>query len=239
MKSIRRLLLVALVFCISPAYAAPKKSAPIARVAEPAPAAARTVPVASEAPHVEPTYSTSSNRNESWYWGFNIGSGLVSYSDSTLKAAIDTAKAAGASHFPMYFDLRFLWPLAGHQTAIGVSAGGVSDTYSNLLFNDVTITTSILALSVDHYFSSNIGDGFFVRGDLGFASTSISNYSFAFSGSTRYDGSSRGIGVRGGLGYSVLLSDETRLPIALHGQYINTGSASSAFGVAFTVGLLL
>lgn len=184
-----------------------------------------------------PNISTERNKNESWYWGFNLGGGRIKYKKSVLESAVEEARnAPNSDHGTYFFDLFFIWPLSNQQTAMGVSLGGIADSYKDNNTNDEgTLRSSMLAFSVHHYLTGNIGDGFFVRGDIGLASVSYETRSNNVS--TTSD-SYNGLGLRLGLGYSILLSDETRLPISLQWQNTSVENNNGSNALALSVGLL-
>lgn len=181
--------------------------------------------------------SDDRNHDESWYWGFNLGGGRMKYTKASLEASAETLRnTSGVDHGTYYFDLYFLWPLASRQTALGVSLGGVDDNYSvGVPDEELDIMTSLLAFSAHHYFSGNIGDGFFARGDIGLASLRAK----ARVGNTRSTSDSySGVGLRLGVGYSIILSNETRLPISLQWQHAKVENENGSNALTFSVGLL-
>lgn len=180
--------------------------------------------------------SEERNHDESWYWGFNLGGGKTKYTDSTLQAAADhDANLPGVSHATVYFDVYFMWPLENKQTALGVSLGGVNDAYSVDSNNSTSVTASLLAFTAQHWFSSNIGDGFFGRGDIGFASSRATDKTL---GITTESDTKGGMGLRLGVGYSILLSNETRLPLMIQWQHAGTSDRTGSNAVIFSAGLL-
>ncbi len=117
-----------------------------------------------------------------------------------------------------------------------MSSGGLADIYTNLLIDNVDISSSILAFAAEHYFSHSIGEGLFARGDIGLARTSVRILQ-VFS-STNVSRSEVGLGLRLGGGYSIPISSETRLPLALQWQYAGTGNGSGSHAFMFTAGFL-
>lgn len=178
------------------------------------------------------------NHDESWYWGFNLGGGSVKFKDSTVQSQLDSLKnTPGVSHAAVDFDLYFTWPLEDRMTALGIALDGVVDNYSvDASDSNLDITASLLAFTAQRWFSSNIGDGFFARGDIGLASTTVD---YKVNGVTIEDSERHsGIGLRLGIGYSILLSNETRLPITLSWQGVSTSDNSGSNSFVLTAGLL-
>lgn len=188
-------------------------------------------------PDANPNVSSERNQNESWYWGFNLGGGKIKYKKAALEAATEATKnAPNSDHGTYFFDLFFIWPLSNQQTAMGVSLGGIADSYKDNTTNvEETLNSSMLAFSVHHFFTGNIGDGFFARGDIGLASVS---YNVRSNNVSTTSDSYNGLGLRLGLGYSILLSDETRLPISLQWQNTSVENDNGSNAVLLAVGLL-
>lgn len=178
-----------------------------AREAEVVPAAPAPVPP-------PPLPAPERNKAENWYFNLGLGYAHPKY-NASLESAIKSAKAvSGYTRTSVGIDLGFYWPVNMHQTAIGLAIFGVSDTHS-LNGYDITISQSALAFSTIHYFGEHIGDGFFLRGDIGAGSSTAD---IKLPSGLRVTGRSEtGFVAQGGLGYSFPLSPETRL--ALGGYY--------------------
>ncbi len=198
---------------------------------------ARSEETAPANPDSNSSVTVERNKDESWYWGFNLGGGRIKYKKAALETAVEAAKnSPNSDHGTYFFDLFFIWPLSNHQTAMGVSVGGIADSYTNNTTNvEETLNSSMLAFSVHHYLAGNIGDGFFLRGDLGLASVS---YNVRSNNVSTTSDSYNGLGLRLGLGYSILLSDETRLPISLQWQNTRVENENGSNALALSVGLL-
>jgi hypothetical protein len=229
---------------VSFAEAAPAKKKTVA----PAPAVTPS-PVPSPTPSIEPEVAAPTaatepppvaddrNHDEDWYWGFNLGGGSIRYKSAAIQANIDANKAKpDTKPVTVYFDLYFLWPVSGHSTALGISLGGVSDNVKqDSTDSEVNLTTSLLGFSAHHYFMGNIGDGLFARADVGLASVKETD---KLVGVKTESDTMSGFGARVGLGYSILLSNETRLPLTVQYQYASTKNTSGSNAVVFTGGLL-
>lgn len=178
------------------------------------------------------------NRDESWYWGFSIGGGSVRYKNARFQTALDALKVDPAiNHLTAGYDFYFLWPLANRKTAVGVALGGTVDSYTAEAANEQFSATSVVTgFSIHHYLTSNIGDGFFVRGDFGLATTQLQIRQV---GITANSDTYRGLGLRLAAGYSIVLSNETRLPITLHWLHVNSSEGDTTNSSALlTVGAL-
>jgi hypothetical protein len=176
------------------------------------------------------------NHDETWYWGFNLGGGTVHYKDA-IQTSVDASNSIpGTNHVNVYVDGYFVGPLENRQTALGVSFGGFGDVYSNEARDTSRVlTTAIVAFSAHHYFHSNFGDGLFARGDIGIATAGETNRV----GGVKSDiDPKRGIGTRLGVGYSFLLSNETRLPLTIQWQHASIRSDNGSNALIFTAGLM-
>jgi hypothetical protein len=176
-----------------------------------------------------------SNHLEAWYWGFNLGSGLSYYGNSQVRALIDSYSQT-TLHIPFYADLRFLWPRTGHHTAWGASLSSYSDMHT-IFLDHFSATSTVLSFSVDHFFDSVIGDGFFVRGEAGVAQTNITSYAL-FSTTPGSSDSVTGLALRAGAGYSIRLSNETRLPLQIQAQYVTAAYYGGILTGIFSFGML-
>ena len=111
------------------------------------------------------------NELESWYtyWGVGIVDNTYpneDESDNTIGAAIDA--------------LGFYWPL-GNKMLIGGIINGSVDTYTATFFDsdlgvgsvEASVFNYLYAVSAMRFLSPKIGEGFFVRADLGLAAQRI------------------------------------------------------------------
>lgn len=146
------------------------------------------------------------SRNENWYtlWGFGFSS--AKYADKDQKVLDGLTNVTRTT---VNVDvLGFYWPFNTHRTMQGVILNSVSDSFSDSS-GRLTLSQSLIAYSVHHFFGQNIGDGWFLRGDIGIAqySISFSNTSGSYSTTAR---SESGSGVLLGAGYAWPISMETR-----------------------------
>ncbi len=171
------------------------------------------------------------NKDESWYFNIGLNFFVPSYG-SDVDAALNQIKSnGGTTRVSLGLDIAFYWPLADRQTILGPSLIGESDTYSINGYT-LSLTQAMLAFSAQHYFGENVGDGFFVRGDVGPANFGVkAEYP---SGATLVNAqSATGIGFQAGGGYSFLLSNETRLGVgAYFAHYAAGGDVANNFLVS-------
>lgn len=153
--------------------------------------------------------------NEDWYTLWGIGWGSSSYSEVAGDAYEDLENSAGADRSSTTsLDLfGFYWPLSGHHTMLGVAYNYSSDVIELQSGTDARVSTGQIGFSAHHFFGENIGHGWYLRGDLGFAiaTAEISNGSVSVDNSTDV-----GLGAIVGGGYGFSIGDETRLLIGLN-----------------------
>lgn len=170
----------------------------------------------SSAEETPPASSTSGNVKESWYWGFGLGWARPNYSGDA-RSTLDAMKSLPGyeSNGAGVVDVGFWWPLESHQTALGVSLNGISDSY-DVMGAHLYVEQNMIAFSVLHYFGDGIGDGFFLRGDLGPSRYRVDITGLGAGGVRAYAVSEAGAAILLGGGYSILLSDETRMPFGFY-----------------------
>lgn len=153
--------------------------------------------------------------NEDWYTLWGIGFGSASYSGSLGDIYEDSEDLAGADRSAtVSMDiLGFYWPLSGHKTMLGFVFNTAGDSIEFSNGNEASISTSMLGFSAHHFFGENIGDGWFVRGDVGIARASID---FEIGSDDYDDTSDAGLGLLIGGGYSLPIGTETRLLVGLY-----------------------
>ena len=146
----------------------------------------------------------ASNELESWYTYWGGGWSNVTYPEE-LENAFDLLDALpGTSNFALNLDLLgFYWPRSEHQL-VGFVANAFGDRYEWedewMQFNGFTY-----AISTMHFWQSRIGQGPFVRLDVG-----PSLYNFQASDRSDVTGD-WGLGFIGGVGYGLPVTSGTRL----------------------------
>ena len=109
------------------------------------------------------------NRLESWYTYWGGGYTNITYPDEVDQQLNILADLPGVDHFSLGIDLLGLyWPQQDEQTLLGGVVNGFSDRYEFdgewFEINSYTYSASII-----HFIQNRIGDGVFVRSDIGFA----------------------------------------------------------------------
>ena len=154
--------------------------------------------------------SSRKTKYESWYWGFGLYSGGVWYGKE-IDDALKTLKGLpGYERTPAAFDLVFTWPSENKKWTLGAGFIGIVDTIKANGY-ELSIIQRSLNFSA-RFYSGEAAEGFFLRGDAGIGAASFE--------AKRPDGvvfarqnSKTGGDVAFGSGYSLPLSDETRLDL--------------------------
>lgn len=152
---------------------------------------------------VNPGYSE--NKLESWYTYWGLGYAGVSYPDE-LQEAIDILKdLPGVTNASISLDiLGFYWPM-GEQTILGGIINGFGDRYE-VDGMDIQLNGYIYGFSAMHFVQNRIGQGLFLRSDIGPARMMITSSSQNTSESSDW-----GFGFAAGLGYGFSITPGTRL----------------------------
>jgi hypothetical protein len=150
------------------------------------------------------------NKIESWYLYFALGYGKAYY-PTLLQEAVDAlGNASEVSHVSISIEVPGVyWALRDNHTILGGSLNGTGDRFETS-GRSIQINHYLLSLSSLHFLTGEIGDGLYVRGDVGIAWLNIQ--SSAGIGAT----SSAGFGALFGGGYSFPVSSETRLTLNIH-----------------------
>lgn len=144
---------------------------------------------------------------ESWYLCFAVGYAKPEY-PGPLQRSLDAVAGMG-SHAAVSLDFPGVYfPLQNRHTVIGGVLNGVGDRYE-VNSQSMQINHYTLGLSVMHFVTAEIGDGLFLRGDIGIASLAVD-----VSGTTST--SDTGFGVLIGGGYAFPVSSETRILLNLN-----------------------
>ncbi len=149
--------------------------------------------------------------NESWYTMWGLGGNKINYNDSSTQKDADylTDVASRSSYNFDFFG--FYWPMSDHKTMMGFIVNAATDAWSTSTLKTsqrLTVTHIIYGFSTHHFFGANIGDGWFIRGDIG---PSISSTSYTNSISDETYSTRTGIGLLGGGGYGWAIGQETRM----------------------------
>lgn len=147
---------------------------------------------------------------EDWYTYWGLGLASHEYEEPLESAVNDTEALPGVSRSQVALDLfGFYWPFGNQsQTIAGFVMSGSGDRLEDN-YDYYQINHHLYGASVMHFFGKEIGDGLFVRGDLGIAKVSVTD-SFGYESV-----SENGSGFLLGLGYSIPMSSESRLMFTL------------------------
>ncbi len=166
------------------------------------------LPVAAGEPtrNTRPERESERNRVESWYTNWGFGYPFISYPEAD-RVILDELENLGADNVALTLELLGFYAPIGTQTIVGFTVNAWGDVYS-LAGEDLTITSYTFGASAMHFLQNNIGDGLFIRADVGPSRLVLDlNTSQGNSSNT----SNWGIGFLAGGGYGVPVSRETRI----------------------------
>ena len=170
--------------------------------------------------------SQSQAAQEDWYFNIALGYGFPQ-SPEGLSDSVTALSDAGASNFPIALDLGFYWPLADGNLIVGPAISGLNDSYS-YEGDEISIIKTGLFFSTIFTINEEPGDGFFIRGDLGFPRIAMTLNGVDDAGSDF------GLGALAGVGYGIAF-EGTRLLFSLTQAFSRVEGES--FGTtAITVG---
>jgi len=173
------------------------------------------------------------SKNESWYVYWALGPSSITYDNPTTEEAANELKnRSDTEHLSMGLDLGFYFPLR-ENIMHGFAINGAADSYTVGAI-ELSIYQYLYAYSVQKFFGDFIGDGWFIRGDVGLVKyrSEVSGYSTNYSAS-----SDTGFGLLFGGGYSYPLSDENRVLFNLN-YAIRNAEDERVDTFAFTIGFL-
>jgi hypothetical protein len=153
-------------------------------------------------------YADNASGVEDWYAYWAIG-GSSNHYPGSLDAALNTLESApGVNRSQLAFDmLGFYWPL-NNKTTLGFVISGSADRLDDSFGDYLQINHYLYGASSMHFFGKTIGDGFYVRGDVGIAKLNLdSNFGNATS--------DNGSGFLLGVGYGWPISNESRILVGL------------------------
>lgn len=146
---------------------------------------------------------------ESWYTYWGLGYANPTYTGPLDNVLDQVRDIDGMENISIGIDmLGFYLPL-NNQTMLGGIINGWGDSYT---YNEqeMQINGYLYSASAMYFLQSNIGDGFFLRGDLGAAKMLIT------ATGAKDTSSDWGWGVLVGGGYAIPLNDETRILININ-----------------------
>ncbi|WP_455217885.1 outer membrane beta-barrel protein [Kaarinaea lacus] len=149
---------------------------------------------------------------ESWYVYWALGFANHNH-PSEVDSYIDDAESIpGVDRAQFGIDaIGFYWPVIDKNTMAGFAISGSADSLRDKDDDYVQFNQYLFGASGMHFFGSEIGDGFFVRGDFGLASVITSS---SFSVPNEIDKNDSGIGYLVGVGFSIPVSSDSRVMIS-------------------------
>jgi len=173
--------------------------------------------------------------NESWYSYWGLGASKISYDDDTQKSADELKALPGVEHMSLAFDLLgFYFPIHNHNLILGGVINIALDNYEVNTGVELDITQTTYSFSLMKFFGQNVGDGIFLRSDVGLAKFDAT---VKGNGVTATGSSDTGIGLLIGGGYAVPVSDGARVLFNLNYAYRKVKS-DKVGTTALTVGIL-
>lgn len=165
--------------------------------------------VASPSPPLQKPVQESKNRRESFYTNWGFGFPFIQYPDE-LDETLNQIEDFGFSRTALMLDLLGFYVPIGNQLIVGTALNAWGDRYElDGDFFDFTAYTA--GASAMYFFEESIGEGIFLRADVGGARLVFDT---SEGGKTTSDW---GLGFRIGGGYGIPVSRETR--ILLHVNY--------------------
>ena len=146
---------------------------------------------------------------EDWYTYWSIGGASHTY-DEPLDSAVQAADAwPGVSRTETAIDMfGFYWPMQNEKTAVGFVISGSADRLQDS-WDHIQLNQYLYGGSVMHFFGEEIGDGVFLRGDLGFSKLVVDT------SVTNPESSDTGSGILLGVGYGIKVSEGFRVLLSL------------------------
>ncbi len=182
-------------------------------------------------------------KNEDWYTYWSLGVSSISY-EKLLKANTDSLdRVPGIVHTSIALDLfGFYYPNHQNKLLLGFIIHSIADSYTVDSTNEeISITQFFYNFSSIKFFGKNIGDGLFIRGDIGLTNCSI-NFDTNLYPNTTFE-SSTSWGLLIGMGYAIPIGVETRmmfnLNFSLHQiKFSNMEDSESISNTNLTLGFL-
>ena len=145
------------------------------------------------------------NDLESWYTYWGLGYANNSYPDELQDALDEFNDLPGVDHIALALDaFGFYWP-RGDRTLVGGIVNSSADLYEVASVNEeINIYHYLFAVSAMHFLTHKIGQGPFVRADVGLASISVES-------GQEVAESDWGTGFLLGGGYGIPVTSGTRL----------------------------
>lgn len=146
-----------------------------------------------------------SNKLETWYTFWGLGYPAITYPDELQELVDELDNLSGVRRTRVAIDFVGLYlPVNQHRTAVGFVINSAADR----LERDgdwIQINQYIYGLSAMHFVQGRVGQGLFVRGDLGIAKGVVQN------SEGDSEASENGFGFLVGGGYGVNVTPGTRI----------------------------
>ena len=149
---------------------------------------------------------------EDWYTYWSFGFSNNNY-PGALESDLNTLEAQpGVDRAEIAIDMfGFYWPVKDKMN-LGFVISGSTDAFDTPV-GDMQINQYLYGASIMKFFGKEIGDGLFLRGDLGLAKASISTDT-AYG--TLTSTSDTGLGFLLGVGYGIPVSEESRVLLSIN-----------------------
>ncbi len=149
---------------------------------------------------------------EDWYTYWSLGFSNNNYPGDLDSALDDLESLPGVDRAEIAIDMfGFYWPIQD-KLNLGFVISGSADSFTTPV-GDMQINQYLYGASVMKFFGKEIGDGLFLRGDLGLAKASIST---DVGGGTLTATSDTGLGFLLGVGYGIPVSEESRVLLSIN-----------------------
>jgi hypothetical protein len=165
--------------------------------------------------------STSKRALEDYYFHVNLGFPINNYPTETQAAVKDISAISGITHIPGSAEFGVYWPIGNNHTIVGAVASGTGDNFTK---SNTTLSLEVgqLSVSAQHYLTNIIGDGLYVRGDIGFAAAYLHKsvvHNEWSDESTENSSGNIGFSALGSVGYALPLSSGTSLSFSVNATY--------------------
>jgi hypothetical protein len=187
----------------------------------------------------------SKNDVESWYVYFGMGYANVGYTDELNDFFVDRNRVVDQSRLSMGMDLPGVYfPLNDQRTIVGFAFNASVDIYSSKYDSDsyIAATSGQWSVSAIHFTQALIGEGPFLRTDLGWGKFSLEDddgvkplQGYEVSGPSVLAGVGYGIPIRGG-GTRILLNVNYAMRPGVEINYGDIRKSGSVRAFSFTVG---
>ena len=187
----------------------------------------------------------SKNDVESWYVYFGMGYANVGYTDELNDFFVELNRVGDPTRLSMGIDLPGVYfPLNDQRTIVGFAFNASVDMYRSKYDSDsyIAATSGQWSVSAMYFTQAVIGEGPFLRTDLGWGTFSLEDddgvkplQGYEVSGPSALAGVGYGIPIGGG-GTRILLNVNYAMRPGVEINYRGTRESGSVRAVGFTVG---